>query len=107
MSTLITPCAANQAAAVTPSDSSDLNDGNVGLYVGSAGDVRVTTTHGSDVVFQSVPAGAVLPVCVRRLWATGTTASRIIELWYEPTSGPAYFGQEYFGRRYFGQRYFG
>ena len=72
---------ARHAAAVTPDDGADLEPHARGLYVGAAGDVSVTTIGGDSVTFQGVPAGAVLPVLVARVSATGTTASGIVALW--------------------------
>jgi len=40
--------------------------------------VRVTTTGGNDVTFTAVPGGSLLPVSVKRVWATGTTATNVI-----------------------------
>ena len=49
------------------------------VYVGGAGDVAVTTWGGDDVTF-TVPGGAELPVKVRRVHTTGTTASGLVQL---------------------------
>ena len=75
---------AHRAVAVTPSDAADLPDGvtTVGLYVGGAGDVHVTLQGGSDVTFKSVPGGTLLRVAARRVWATGTTATNIVALYW-------------------------
>ena len=81
---------AYRAAAVTPSDSVDVpsvstqdGSGNNGcvLYIGGAGNLKVTTAGGDEVTFSSVLAGSFLPVQVVRVWATGTTATNIIALW--------------------------
>jgi len=61
------------AQAVTPSDTRDLENPSV-IYVGTAGNVQVTTANGDTVVFTSVPSGSVIPVQVIRVWATLTTA---------------------------------
>ena len=50
------------------------------LYVGTTGDVKVTTVSGNAVTFVGVPAGYLLPVSVRRVWSTGTTASDFVGL---------------------------
>jgi hypothetical protein len=71
---------ASHAFAVTPSDGSDLSTWALALYVAGSGDVRVTTWGGETVTFAGVPAG-VLPVRVRRVHATGTTATGIIGLY--------------------------
>lgn len=68
---------ANVAFTITPADS-DLTQPARCLYVGVGGDVRVTTTQGNDVTFVGVSGGAVLPVSVKRVWATSTTATSIL-----------------------------
>ena len=68
------PMYPEDAAAVTPSDTADLPQFSV-IFVGGAGNVKVTTAQGSAVTFSGLNAGTVLPVRVRRVWATGTTAT--------------------------------
>lgn len=68
------PMFPEDAAAITPSDSADLPQFSV-VFVGAGGNVKVTTAQGSAVTFTGVNAGSVLPVRVRRVWATGTTAT--------------------------------
>jgi hypothetical protein len=68
------------AAAVTPSDSTDLGYVTRALYVGGTGDI-VATVAGSDVTFKSVPTGTVLAVRTSRVKSTGTTAPNLIALW--------------------------
>jgi len=81
---------AGRAAAVTPSDTVNIpsvatadGTGNNGcvLYVGVAGDLKVKTIGGDDVVFTGVLAGSFIPVQVLRVFATGTTATNIVALW--------------------------
>lgn len=69
-----------RAASVTPSDSADLDTHARALYVGGTGDVRVTTAGGDTVTFAAVPVG-LLPVRVRRVHSTSTTATSIVALW--------------------------
>jgi len=81
---------AYRAAAVTPSNTATIpsisaqggagNNGCV-LYVGVAGDVKVTTAGGDDVVFTGILAGSFIPVQVTKVFATGTTATNIVALW--------------------------
>ena len=71
---------ARRAAAVTPSDTVDLTAYAKALYVGAAGNVRVLTVGGEDAdatTFANHPVGW-LPVQVRRVLATGTTATQIV-----------------------------
>lgn len=73
---------AKNAAAVTPNDSADLSNVAVALYVGGSGDVSVDTVGGQvSVVFSGVSAGTVLPVRVKRVNSTSTTATDIVALW--------------------------
>ena len=52
------------------------------LYIGTAGNLRVTTVAGDIITFNGVLAGSFFPVHVKKVWATGgTTASNIIALW--------------------------
>lgn len=70
---------ATNAAAVTPSDSADLAVFARALWVGQAGDLVVTMLGGQTVTLAG--ASGLLPVRVRRVRATGTTAGAIVALW--------------------------
>lgn len=81
---------AYRASAVTPSDTADIpsvstqdGSGNNGcvLYIGGAGNIKVTTAGGDTVTFTGLLAGMFLPVQVLRVWSTDTTATNIIALW--------------------------
>ena len=66
--------------------SSQTSNGNPGcyLYVGSEGNVKVTTVGQDIVTFFSVPTGTVLPIQVVKVHSVGeggTTASKIVALW--------------------------
>lgn len=71
------PMFPGDAAAVTPSDSADLAQVSV-IFVGTGGNVKVTTAQGSTVTFSNLSAGSVLPIQVRRVWSTETTASNLL-----------------------------
>jgi len=70
---------ARDAIEITPDDVGDLTPRPRALFIGGTGNIRVMTWDGSDVTFNSVPVG-VLPISVRRVFATGTTAGNIIGL---------------------------
>lgn len=57
--------------------------GNTGcnVYVGGAGNVKVTTIGGDEITFNAVPVGTVLPVQVIKIHKTGTAATLINALW--------------------------
>lgn len=72
----------------TPSDTVDIaNDAantnnypSVVVYTGAGGSIKVTTVDGTALTFQSTPAGWILPVVVRRIWATPTPPTGILAL---------------------------
>ena len=51
------------------------------LYIGGAGNVKLTTSSGSVLTFNSLNAGTFVPVQTVRVWSTGTTATNILALW--------------------------
>jgi hypothetical protein len=65
-------------AAVTPSDSVDLEYWATSLWVGTGGDVSLVTPYGTTLLFGSVPSGTLLPFAAKRVNATDTTASGIV-----------------------------
>jgi hypothetical protein len=73
---------AREAFSISPNDSADLEVTGSTLYIGVSGDVKVTTYDGTDIVFKNVPVGF-MPVKVNRVWATGTTASEIIGMYFK------------------------
>lgn len=75
---------AYHSAAVTPNDSTDLPTTARAIYVGTGGDVVVelsNDTPGVGTTFSNVASGSLLSIRARRIHATNTTASGIVELW--------------------------
>lgn len=75
---------ATSALTVTPSDSQDLPTMPRAIYVGGAGALRVELLDapvGSDVTLSALQPGMVYPLRVRKVYATGTTATGLIGLW--------------------------
>ena len=69
------------AYAVAPNDGLDLPTPSRGLYIGSAGDLRVGMLwQGAAVTFKNCPAGLLLPIRCARVYSTGTTAADIVAL---------------------------
>lgn len=69
---------ADTASSITTSDTAP----NVftRIYVGGAGNLKVTTERGDVVTFSAVPVGTVLPIRTSLVWATGTTATNLVGL---------------------------
>lgn len=70
-----------KAVAVTPSDSTNLSFDARAIYVGTAGNVVAVFPDNSTVTFSNVPAGTILPIVVKRINSTSTTASNIVALY--------------------------
>jgi hypothetical protein len=70
---------ASNAVVITPSDTVDLDTILRGLYVGVTGNVNVLLAKDSSpVVLVAVPAGSLLPLRVKRVFATSTTATNLV-----------------------------
>ena len=66
---------------VTTSDTVDLSVVTRGLYVGVAGDVKVTMADDTVITFVGLAAGIEHAIAAKRVWATGTTATSILGLY--------------------------
>lgn len=75
----------DHAAPVVPDDSKNLKAGPGyarGLYIGGAGNLVVDMAGGEDsVIFVGLQAGTFLPIRVQKVFATGTSATDILQLW--------------------------
>jgi hypothetical protein len=63
------------------SSQSTIGNRGCNLYIGGAGNVRVTTIGGDIVTFTATPVGQVLPVQVIKVHLAGTSATLIDALW--------------------------
>lgn len=66
------------AFAITTSDAADLAQETRGIYVGTAGNIKVTTSNGDTVTLPNLAAGIWHPLSVKKVFATGTTAIDIV-----------------------------
>jgi hypothetical protein len=73
---------ATRCVAVTPHDSNVLSAIPKGLYVGTGGSLSIEAVGGGGAVtLANVASGSVIPVRVRIVRATGTTAADIVALY--------------------------
>lgn len=70
----------NDAASITPNDSADLDTPARAIWVGGAGDLNVDTLEGTTVVLVGAAAGTVIPLAVKRVRSTSTTATNLVAL---------------------------
>lgn len=86
MSNFRIEASAQGAIPVTPSNTTNINlptglNFTMGLYVGGSGDLSVLMSDGTTATFTAVSAGVVLPLSVKRVNATGTTATGIVAVY--------------------------
>lgn len=72
---------AANAEAVTPSNTLELAAVSRALYVGGAGNVKVVTLGGDTVTLVGATAGEIIPIRVKQVLSTGTTATSIVSLY--------------------------
>jgi hypothetical protein len=73
---------AQGVADVTPHDADVLTVAPCrSLWVGTGGDLSVLMADGTTAILQNVPSGTVVPVAVRRVNSTNTTATDIVALY--------------------------
>jgi hypothetical protein len=70
------PC--TDGFAIVPADQ-DLAQTAIGLFIGTGGDLAVTTYKGTVLTFKNVTSGSIIPIIVNRV-AAATTAADIIGL---------------------------
>jgi hypothetical protein len=72
----------HHALAVVPSDAANTDFGftQKALFVGAAGTLKVRTSGDEDVTFTAVPAGATIPITVKRVFVSGTSATGVVAL---------------------------
>lgn len=74
---------AKYSFAITPNDGTDLATPCRTVYVGTAGNIKLELagdTAGAFVILNNVPAGTMLAVRARKIWATGTSAANLVGL---------------------------
>lgn len=67
--------------SITPNDGADLAKMTDGLFIGAAGNLAVVMQDGSSVTFTGLAAGVAHRLAVKRVLATGTTATGIVGLY--------------------------
>lgn len=66
---------------VTPSNSTNFTKGTSrGLYIGGAGNIVAVAADDTTATFTAVPAGTVLPIKIKRVNSTSTTATAMVAL---------------------------
>jgi hypothetical protein len=71
---------ASGGIAVEPNDETSLTETSRALYVGSGGTLRVRMLSGETLDFTGISTGALLPIRVTQVLASGTSARNIVAL---------------------------
>jgi hypothetical protein len=71
----------SNAAAVTLHDTNELANYSRALWVGGAGNLKVTTAGGDTVTLSGIPAGTLIPIRAKVCFSTGSTATLVVALW--------------------------
>ncbi len=71
---------ATGGAVITPDDATDLTEIARSIFCTTAGTIKVTC-YDNTTFTQTVPAGFILPVLVRRVWSAGTTTTPVVAYW--------------------------
>jgi hypothetical protein len=73
-----------RVTVLVPADGADLPDVPKGIYVGTAGDIKLIAVDApasaTGITIKNVPGGSLLPIRARRVLATGTTAADMLAL---------------------------
>ena len=73
-----TTAPASRAFEISPGDNADLTNVTRALWAGVTGTVKVTMEGGDVVNLVGFPAGMPIPLRVRRVWSTGTSATSLV-----------------------------
>jgi hypothetical protein len=71
---------ATHGFAITPHDSTDLPEVTRAIYVGAPGSIAAVLLSGADITLTGIAAGTILPLRLRRIKATGTSAAALVGL---------------------------
>ncbi|PWR04397.1 hypothetical protein DKT77_01595 [Meridianimarinicoccus roseus] len=66
---------------IVPSDAGDLSHVTRAVYVGTGGTISAQLASGAMVTMAGVPGGSLLPLRIRKVMATGTTAGQMVAFW--------------------------
>jgi len=65
---------------LTKSDTDAVTAPHRALYVGGAGNLNVVLAGGQTLLLTAVPVGTILPIQIKQLLSTSTTASLVVAL---------------------------
>jgi hypothetical protein len=68
-----------RATEITTHDTADIPPTSA-VYFGGPGNLKADLKMGGTVTFTAVPTGTILPICITRAYATGSTASGTLKL---------------------------
>lgn len=85
---VVTTAPYNLTLAIVPDDTTNMAQFTTrqlltdAVYVGVTGDVVAVTDNGDATTWKAVPAGTFLPIAVKRVNGSGTTATNLIACYW-------------------------
>lgn len=71
---------AGDGFSITPSDAADLPEVTRAIYVGGAGTISLVLASGASLTLSGAASGSILPLRVRQVRASATTATNLVGL---------------------------
>lgn len=65
---------------LTPNDTTNFTKVYRGFYVGGSGNIKIRTFGDNDVTLNNIAVGVPIPIKIKRVFSTGTTATNIVGL---------------------------
>lgn len=63
---------------ITPNDAENLPHNTIAIYIGGAGDLKIDTVNGDNVLIKNLSSGIWHPIKAKKVYAAGTTATNIL-----------------------------
>ena len=71
----------DNAYPIVPNDNDDLTSATRAIFIGETGDLKIELVNSTEpVVLKNVAAGSVLPMRIKKVFGTETTATNLIAL---------------------------
>lgn len=67
-----------KAFDIVPSNTEDLQEDTIAIYIGGEGDLTVELISGEVITMSNIATGAWHPIAVRKVFETGTTCDDIV-----------------------------
>lgn len=70
-----------EAIDISSGDHTITSSFTAAIYIGGSGSLKVKMLEGTDLTLLRVVSGTFLPLCVTKIYQTGTTATDLVAFW--------------------------